>query len=106
MNLRNLSFDILVSKPQVDACGVYVSMSKLLLEGIQTAPGVEEVDGIAMAEQVGMHVPLKPCAASCPSDNPVSPLLGEVSTFARISNEKFRRFTSDSPLLQCSVLRI
>ena len=67
--------------------GVYVPVSKLLLQGIQTTTAVEEVDGVPMSEQVGMHISLKPCPTGELPDYLVSPLLGEVSAFARRKQE-------------------
>ena len=59
LNSGCLSFDIFIREPEIDSGCIDVPMSQLLLEGIQAAPVVKKVDGIAMPEQMGVDSPLQ-----------------------------------------------
>ena len=64
--LVHLPHDILTGESQIDASGIDVPMSQLLLKRIEAPSAVQEVDGITVAEQVSMYRPLQVCAPSRP----------------------------------------
>lgn len=57
-------------------------MTELLLKGVETTSMVKEVYRVAVAEQMGVSIPLEPSPASRFLDYLVSPLLCDVATLA------------------------
>ena len=80
MELGNLASYILVGQPEVDAGSVNVPVTKLLLKGIKAATTVQEIDCVAVAKQMGMHLTLQACQLSRGLDYLVRSLFGDVSS--------------------------
>lgn len=59
-------------------------MPQLLLESIQPATAIQEVDGIAVAEEMGMDGAAEACSLSSCLDDLVRPLFGDVTTLPRL----------------------
>ena len=57
-------------------------MTELFLLCAQATAAVEEVDCVAVAEQMSVDIPLKPRAVRGLLDNLVCPLLGDVTALA------------------------
>ena len=83
LDLGDFSPQIVVGKAQVDAGSIDVSVPQLFLKGIKPAAAVEEVDGVAMAEEVGMDVAFQTRSLSCSLEDLVSSLFGDVFSFTR-----------------------
>ena len=70
LHLSHLSLHVLIREAKVDAGRIDIPVSQLFLQGIQAATTVQEVNGVAMAEEVGMHRPMQigPVGSlSCPA---------------------------------------
>ena len=80
MELGNLAPDVLIGQPEVDAGSVDVAVTQLLLKGIQAATAIQEVNSIAMPEQVGVDIALQISPLSRSFDYLVCPLLGDVAS--------------------------
>ena len=78
--LGHLSHHVLTRETQVDTRGVDVPVAQLLLESVESAAAVQEVDRIAVAEEMSVHIPLEPSSPNCLSDDLVRPLLRDVPT--------------------------
>ena len=59
LDLGHLSFHVFIGETQVDPRSVDVPMPQLLLEGIKPPTAVQEVDGIAVPEEMSMDVALE-----------------------------------------------
>ena len=46
---------VLAGQPQVDACGVDVPVPQLFLESVEASTAVQEVDGVAVPEEMSVH---------------------------------------------------
>ena len=57
-------------------------MAQLLLEGIQPATAIEEVDGIAMSEEVSVDLAFEPSLPGGALDDLVGSLFGDVATLS------------------------
>lgn len=79
-DLGDLSLDVLIRQPQVDSGGVDVSVPELLLEGVQPAAVVQEVDRVPVAEQVSVDISLETGSPGSLLDDLIGPLLGDVTT--------------------------
>ena len=73
---------ILAGQPQVDASGIDVPMAKLFLEGVKPPTAVEEVDSVAVAEEVGVHAAPEVSSPRRVLDDLIGPLLRDVTALA------------------------
>ena len=76
--LGHLSHHVLARETQVDTRGVDVPVAELLLEGIESAAAVQEVDRVAVAEEMSVDVPLEPGSTGRSTDDLIGPLLGDM----------------------------
>ena len=83
LDFGDLSLHVLMGKAQVDAGSVDVPMSQLLLKGIQTSTTIQEVNRVAVPEEVGMDIALKSSAPGGRPDELIRPLLRDVATLPR-----------------------
>ena len=74
---------ILTGQPQVNAGGVDVPVPELLLKGVEAPTAVEEVDGVAVTEQVSVDTTAKTSSSGRLLDNLIGPLLRDVTSLAR-----------------------
>jgi len=59
-------------------------MPQLLLESIQPPTAIQEVDGIAVAEEMGMDGAVEACSSGSCLDDLVRPLFGDVAALPRL----------------------